>query len=66
MYLQNHLTAQREELAVEMQNNGRNVSGMEILFRDITVKRGEREILRDVGGIAHAGQVLAVMGPSGE
>ena len=39
---------------------------MDIVFEGVTVTQGERTILQDVNGVAHAGQVLAVMGPSGE
>ena len=39
---------------------------MEIVFQGVTVRRGERAILQDVSGVAHAGEVMAVMGPSGE
>jgi hypothetical protein len=39
---------------------------MEIQFSGLTVKKGEREILSDVWGVARPGKVLAVMGGSGE
>lgn len=39
---------------------------MEIVFRGVAVKKGERAILHDVGGVARPGELLAVMGPSGE
>ncbi|XP_070204094.1 uncharacterized protein [Littorina saxatilis] len=43
----------------------RNGSPMEFLFRDVNVHINGTQILQDVSGIANSGEVLAVMGPSG-
>ncbi|XP_050409543.1 uncharacterized protein LOC126824373 [Patella vulgata] len=40
-------------------------AGMEVVFRDINVKKSNERILRNVSGIAKPGRLLTVMGPSG-
>ncbi|PVD33949.1 hypothetical protein C0Q70_05211 [Pomacea canaliculata] len=46
-------------------NVGVTDCGMEIVFKNLVVTRGERRILSDLSGVARPGRVLAVMGPSG-
>ena len=39
---------------------------MNIVFKDVSVTRGDKNILTDVYGAVLPGQIMAVMGPSGE
>lgn len=39
---------------------------MELVFRDINVHIGQKQILKDVCGMAKPGKLLAIMGPSGQ
>jgi len=40
-------------------------SGYELKFTDLCVKIDKREILKDVYGVAKPGEMVAIMGPSG-
>ena len=41
-------------------------SGYELTFKDICIEIEKKEILKLINGLAHPGEMLAVMGPSGE
>ena len=41
-------------------------SGYELTFKDICIEIEKKEILKHINGLAHPGEMLAVMGPSGE
>ena len=41
-------------------------SGYELTFKDICIEIEKKEILKNINGLAHPGEMLAVMGPSGE
>lgn len=38
----------------------------ELTFTNLTVKLDKRQVLKNISGVVKPGQVLAVMGPSGE
>ena len=40
--------------------------GYELMFRDVVYKVDKKEILHGVSGSALPGQMLAIMGPSGQ
>lgn len=40
--------------------------GIEFLFKNVNVNIKNTQILHNVSGIVHSGEVLAVMGPSGK
>ena len=40
-------------------------SGYELTFKDICIVIEKKEILKHINGLAHPGEMLAVMGPSG-
>jgi len=42
------------------------VDGSTLVFKDVCVRLGGKEILRNVSGMAKVNQTLAIMGPSGE
>lgn len=52
------------EFAAEDAENG-NVLPMHLVFTNISVKRGEKFLLKNVSGEVRPGEVLALMGPSG-
>ena len=39
--------------------------GLELLFKDVCVKAGDKQILKNVCGAVSPGHLMAVMGPSG-
>ena len=41
-------------------------AGLELVFRDVCVSVGEKQILKTVCGVVSPGQLMAVMGPSGK
>ena len=41
-------------------------SGYELTFKDICIEIEKKEILKHINGLAHPGEMLAVMGPSGK
>ena len=41
-------------------------TGMDLVFKNICVTIGDKTILKDVSGLACPGEILAVMGPSGQ
>ena len=41
-------------------------AGLELVFRDVRVSVGEKQILKTVCGVVSPGQLMAVMGPSGK
>lgn len=40
--------------------------GFELTFKNVVIKAQEKEILKKVSGLAHPGEMLAIMGPSGK
>jgi len=43
----------------------RREQGATVVFKDVCVTLGKKEILNNVYGMAKVGQMLAIMGPSG-
>ena len=41
-------------------------TSFELVFKNLAVKIGKRDILSDVSGLAKPGEVMAIMGPSGK
>ena len=39
--------------------------GYELTFKNICIKINNKDILKNINGLAHPGEMLAIMGPSG-
>ena len=59
-------TETRRRLNLVMDSADKERSGADLVFRDISVKLGPKQILQNVSGLVHQGTMLAIMGSSGE
>ncbi|XP_046546159.1 ABC transporter G family member 21-like [Haliotis rubra] len=53
------------ENGLDNSDDENKIKVLELVFRNINYRVGDKHILQDISGIAQAGQLLAVMGPSG-
>ena len=52
------------EKTITSSKNGQ--TGLELLFKEVCVSVGDKQILKKVCGAVSSGQLMAIMGPSGK